>query len=118
MSQEFILLTQEDYNYLLKLKEQHQKRNAYHNEYNKNKLQELKQTNQEQYKNKIKLQNEANKKYKKNVMNKIKEDPELYKQYNIKMTQYRQAMAQIKRNLLKGLEIEYNDINNNYEVAT
>ena len=34
MSQEFILLTQEDYNYLLKLKEQHQKRNAYHNEYN------------------------------------------------------------------------------------
>ncbi len=51
-------------------------------------------------------------------MNKIKEDPELYKQYNIKMTQYRQAMTQIKRNLLKSLEIEYNDINNNYEVAT
>jgi hypothetical protein len=118
MSHEFVLLTIDDYNNYLKLKENHEKRNAYHNKYNKNKLQELKQTNQEQYKNKIKLQNEANKKYKQNVMNKIKQDPELYKQYNIKMTNYRQATAQVKRNLLKSLENEYNDINNNYEVAT
>jgi hypothetical protein len=43
-------------------------------------------------------------------MNKIKEDPEAYKHYNIKMTQYRQAMSQIKRNLLKSLE--------NYEAET
>ena len=118
MSQEFILLTQEDYNDLLKLKENHEKRNAYHNEYNKKKLQDLKENNQEKYKKKITSQNEANKKYKQNIMNKIKQDPELYKQYNIKMTQYRQTMTQIKRNLLKSLENEYNDINNNYEVAT
>ena len=118
MSQKFVLLTEEEFNYLLKLKEQQQKRNAYHNEYNKNKLQVLKETNQEEYKRKITLQNEANKKYKQNIMNKIKQDPELYKQYNVKMTQYRQSMAQVKRNLLKSLENEYNDINNNYEVAT
>ena len=104
MSQEFILLTESDYKDLLKLKEQHEKRNAYHNDYNKKKLQELKQTNQEEYKKKMTKQNEANKIYKQNLMNKIKQDPELYKQYNIKMTQYRQAMAQVKRNLLKSLE--------------
>ena len=118
MSQEFILLTQEDYNNYIKLQEQHKKRNEYHNQYNKSKLKDLKENNQEEYKKKITSQNEANKKYKQNIMNKIKEDPELYKQYNIKMTQYRQAMAQVKRNLLKSLENEYNDINNNYEVAT
>ena len=118
MSQEFILLTQEDYNNYIKLQEQHKKRNAYHNQYNKSKLKYLKENNQEEYKKKITSQNKANKKYKQNIMNKIKEDPELYKQYNIKMTQYRQAMAQVKRNLLKSLENEYNDINNNYEVAT
>jgi hypothetical protein len=103
MSHEFVLLTIDDYNNYVKLKENHQKRNEYHNQYNKSKLKDLKENNQEEYKKKITSQNEANKKYKKNVMNKIKEDPELYKKYNIKMSNYRQAMAQVKRNLLKCL---------------
>jgi hypothetical protein len=104
MSAEFVLLTLEDYNYYLKLKGQHQKRNEYHNKYNKNKLQELKQTDTKEYIKKITKQNEYNRIYKQNIMNKLKEDPEAYKHYNIKMTQYKQAMSQIKRNLLKSLE--------------
>ena len=64
-------------------------------------MKDLQENNQEEYKNRMSKQNEANKIYKQNIMNKIKEDPELYKQYNIKMTQYRHAMTQIKRNLLK-----------------
>ncbi len=66
MSREFILLTESDYKDLLKLKEQHEKRNAYHNEYYEKKLQELKHTNQEEYKIKMIKQNEANKIYKQN----------------------------------------------------
>jgi hypothetical protein len=50
---EFILLTQEDYNNYVKLKEQHQKRNDYHNNYNKSKLKDLKENNQEEHKKKI-----------------------------------------------------------------
>ena len=110
MAEKFVLLKESDYEDLIKLKEKHDKRNKYHNEYNKNKLQEIKQNDPELFKLKMAKQNEANKIYKQNLLLKIKQDPEAYKQYNIKMSQYRQSMAQVKRNLLKSLE--------NYEAAT
>jgi hypothetical protein len=102
---EFVLLTQDDYNYFVKLKEQQQKRNEYHNQYNKNKIQDLKQTNHEEYKKKMTKQNEANKIYKQNLLNKLKQDTEAYKEYNIKLSKYRQAMRQAQRNLLKSYEV-------------
>ena len=113
MSEKFILLTEEDYNYYLKLKDQQQKRNDYHNKYNKLKMQELKNNDTEEYKKKITKQNEYNKIYKQNMLNKLKQDPEAYREYNLKLTKYRQAMCQIKRNLLKTYEIT-----STYEAAT
>ena len=45
----------------LKLKDQQQKRNDYHNKYNKLKMHELKNNDTEEYKKKITKQNEYNK---------------------------------------------------------
>ena len=72
MSEKFVLLTEEDYNNYLKLKEQHENNNIYHKNYLKNMIQETKQKNPEKYKLLMSKQNEKNKIYKKTNIRKIK----------------------------------------------
>ena len=100
MSEKFVLLTEEEYNKLLHLKEQHNKNNLYHKEYIKNKINEIKQTNPEEYKYLIYKQNEANKKYKNKILENLKKDEAKYKEYREKINEYNKRLRIQKKKLL------------------
>ena len=63
MSENFVLLTEEDFNNYLKLKQQQENNNKYHKQYLKKSYEEVKINNPEKYKLLMQKQNEKNKKY-------------------------------------------------------
>ncbi len=100
MSEKFVLLTEEDYNNYLKLKEQHENNNIYHKNYLKKAYEETKQNNPEKYKLLMSKQNEKNKIYKKEALQKMKEDEEKYKEYRLKMNEYNKQLRIKKKEIL------------------
>ena len=88
MSEKFVLLTEEEYNKLLHLKEQRDKNNFYHKEYIKNKIRDMKQTKPDEYKFLMQKQNEANKKYKNKLLEELKKDEQKYKEYKEQIQEY------------------------------
>ncbi len=68
MSEKFVLLTEEEYNNYLKLKQHHENNNIYHKNYLKKNYEETKQNNPEKYKLLMSKQNEKNKIYKKQAL--------------------------------------------------
>jgi hypothetical protein len=63
MSENFVLLTEEDFNNYLKLQQQQENNNKYHKQYLKKSYEEVKINNPEKYKLLMQKQNEKNKKY-------------------------------------------------------
>ena len=100
MSEKFVLLTEEDYNNYLKLKQHHENNNIYHKNYLKNMIQETKQKNPEKYKLLMSKQNEKNKIYKKQILEKLKEDEEKYKEYRLKINEYNKHLRIKKKEKL------------------
>jgi hypothetical protein len=80
MTENFVLLTESDYNNYLKLKEQQTKYNFYHKTINKSKYYILKESNPEQFKLLMQRQNEYNKRYRQNILNLKQSDPQKYEQ--------------------------------------
>ena len=103
-------LTEKEMNEYLKLKEQKDKQNEYFYNYIKNKIQETKKSNPEEYKKIMSKQNEANKKYKKSSLEKLKEDPIKYKEYREKDVIYRKLLkerkAQKETQLINNIELD------------
>lgn len=100
MSEKFVLLTEEEYNKLLHLKEQRNKNNLYHKEYIKNKFREMKQTKPDEYKFLMQKQNEANKKYKNKLLEELKKDEQKYKEYKEQIKEYNKNLRTQKKQLL------------------
>jgi hypothetical protein len=100
MSEKFVLLTEEEYNKLLHLKEQRNKNNFYHKEYIKNKFREMKQTKPDEYKFLMQKQNEANKKYKNKLLEELKKDEQKYKEYKEQIKEYNKNLRIQKKQLL------------------
>ncbi len=105
MSEKFILLTETDYNNLLKLKQQHESRNEYHKNYIKSMFQDAKINDHEKYKILMHKQNEKNKKYKKEVLQRLKkQEPEKYNDYRCKINEYnKQYRLKKKENLINSI---------------
>jgi hypothetical protein len=89
-------LTEKEINEYFKLKEKKDKQNKYLYNYIKNKIQNTKETNQQEYKKIMSKQNEANKKYKKEALQKLKEDPIKYKEFREKDITYRKQLKERK----------------------
>ena len=100
MSEKFVLLTEEEYNKLLHLKEQRDKNNFYHKEYIKNKIRDMKQTKPDEYKFLMQKQNEANKKYKNKLLEELKKDEQKYKEYKEQIQEYNKNLKMQKKQLL------------------
>ena len=100
MSEKFVLLTEEDYNNYMKLKEQQENNKNYHKNYLKNVIQEAKINNQEKYKLLMQKQNEKNKKYKKQALQNLKQDEQKYNEYRLKINNYNKQLRQRKKEIL------------------
>jgi len=101
MSEKFVLLTEEDYNNYLKLKEQHENNNIYHKNYFKKNYEDTKINNPEKYKLLMSKQNEKNKIYKKQTLEQLKKDENKYKEYRLKINEYNKQLRMKKKENLK-----------------
>ena len=97
MSEKFVLLTEEDYNNYMKLKQQQENNKSYHKNYLKNVIQDAKINNQEKYKLLMSKQNEKNKKYKKRALQNLKQDEQKYNEYRLKINNYNKQLRQRKK---------------------
>ena len=104
MSENFVLLTEEDYNNYLKLKQQQENKNIYHKQYNKNLIQDAKNNNHDKYIFLMQKQNEKNKIYKKKALQQLKENEIKYNEYRLKINEYnKQLRLKKKENLLNAI---------------
>ena len=104
MCEKFVLLTEEDYNNYLKLKEQHENNNIYHKNYLKKAYEETKQNNPEKYKLLMSKQNEKNKIYKKQALLNLKQDEKKYNEYRLKNNEYNKNLRlKKKENLINSI---------------
>ena len=100
MTEKFILLTEDDFNNYLKLKQHHENNNIYHKNYLKKTYEDTKINNPEKYKTLMQKQNELNKTYKKKALEQLKQDEQKYNEYRLKINEYnKQVRIKRKENL-------------------
>ena len=104
MSEKFVLLTEEDFNNYMKLKQHQENKNVYHRNYLKNIIKEAKINDHEKYKLLMQQQNEKNKIYKKKALQQLKQDENKYNEYRLKINEYNKQLRQKKKqNLLNSV---------------